>query len=475
MGYDVAPSLAARNREWSATSMRMESRLESGPPSQPTTAPDRTPILGRIAEVPILTVKGLRRRVVRTRAVAAIWLREIWRDGWDGHRRILLFRHYGSYLRFPSIPTHHVPDPPKRPASTVTQAAFSEAYRDRIAHVQATAGTRTGVFLTFRPIGKNIRLMGTALRSNVDRGRATFILRGGPPTEEQALESAGRVWCPWIWSRPSDHRNQPDELARDTAAGWGIYFKNPKAVCGGRRESAPVPILRHGDGPFSTSQLALVLKLAAATSYVFEPVLSIEDDVVSLKKELKWPALGEPVLGMHIRRGDAATSDLGTDNIAKSTRTSFPLSAYLNAADRLCHAYGIRHIYIATESADDISRARQMRPNYTFLNLDHDRSMFPAKASSDRFIEYVALDDPPRARALAVSAILDLCLFRECGAFVGAFNSEFSVLAWLLAIGGQRHLIPYISLSTPRPRRSANPFEALLSSKNNCPLELYHW
>jgi hypothetical protein len=357
------------------------------------------------------------------------------------------------------------------------QVAFSRAFRNLVTYVQASATARAGVFLTFRPIGKNIRLMGTAVRAHAEQNRATFILNGGPPAEERALASAGLVWSPWIWGRPSNHHDQSDELATDTAAAWGVYFNNPPRLLNPvRKESPPaMPVLTEGEGPFCAKDLMRLLKLAASTSYVFSPVPSIEEEVASLKKALHWPEPSEPVLGMHIRRGDAAVSDLGTNTVAKSTRTSFPLSMYLNAADRLCWQYGIRHIYLATESADDVCRAPQMRPKYTFLSLDYDRTIFPSKAASDQLIEYAALGDANKARALATSAILDLCLFRDCVAFVGAFNSEFSVLSWLIAIGAHGHLIPYLSLSVPRPRLSLNPFEALLSSGNNCPLELYHW
>jgi hypothetical protein len=187
-----------------------------------------------------------------------------------------------------------------------------------------------------------------------------------------------------------------------------------------------------------------------------------------------WPE-NEPVLGMHVRRGDAASSDKGTNVVATSTRRSFPLAAYLDAADLLCSRYGITHVYLSTESEDDVARAQAQRPQYRFLFVDHDRSMFPDITVSTRFIEYLALDEPRCARALAMSAIIDLFFFRQCHAFVGAFNSEFSVLAWLLTIGGRGSLVPYVSLSEPAAHKSLNPFTALLNIKNNCPLDLYHW
>jgi hypothetical protein len=82
------------------------------------------------------------------------------------------------------------------------------------------------------------------------------------------------------------------------------------------------------------------------------------------------------------------------------------------------------------------------------------RSIFPDIRTSNQFIEDLALDHPERANALAVTAILDLYFFCECHAFVGAFDSEFSVLAWLLTIGARGHLVPYVSLSKAPTQRS---------------------
>jgi hypothetical protein len=132
-------------------------------------------------------------------------------------------------------------------------------------------------------------------------------------------------------------------------------------------------------------------------------------------------------------------------------------------------------VFLATESRDEIESAARLRPQYRFMWLDYDRSIFPDIRTSSQFIEDFAMDHPERARALAVSAILDLYFFCECHAFVGAFNSEFSVLGWLLTVGSRGHLVPYRSLSGADPVKRLNPFRALLNVKNNCPLELYHW
>jgi hypothetical protein len=228
-----------------------------------------------------------------------------------------------------------------------------------------------------------------------------------------------------------------------------------------------------GAGPFSRHHAELVLKVAAATRYVFSPVEPIRRRAAALRIAMGWPA--RPVLGLHIRRGDAASSETTHSAPAKSTRRSFGLVDYLDAADVLCERFGYHDIFLATESTEEIEGAAILRPQYRFLWLDHDRSLFPSISASGQFIEDLVLDHPERARPLAESAILDLCCLCECDAFVGAFNSEFSVLGWLLAIGSRGSLIPYISLSSPAAGKRLHPFAALLNLDNNCPLELYHW
>ena len=47
-----------------------------------------------------------------------------------------------------------------------------------------------------------------------------------------------------------------------------------------------------------------------------------------------------------------------------------------------------------------------------------------------------------------LSALADLYFLSRCRAFVGTFNSEFSMLGWLLCIGCNRHVVPYRDLTT---------------------------
>ncbi len=380
----------------------------------------------------------------------------------------MLRQHYWSYLRTPALPVEHSPE--GGAVEIAAQRAFSAHYRRRIAETQARATSRRGVRLTFRPLGKNLRLLGTAVRQHVDAGCATVIERDGPRDEIDALASRGHAWQPWLWSR-TGARAIDAPLAGDAALAWRELFMPPDHASTMSESTEPATVGR--SGLYAPALVEQVLKLAAATRHVCRPVDAIEADLAAHKRSLGWPEPGTPVLGMHVRRSDAASTE--ASGPAQSNRPSFPVTAYLDAADRLCTANGIRHIFMASESAVEIERARELRPQYTFLSLPYDRGLFPEIGTEKRFIENGVLDHPERARPLALTAVMDLRLFCDCSAFVGAFNSEFSVLAWLLATGSRGHLIPYVTLSRPRSGIAWHPHDALLNVTNNCPLELYHW
>ena len=155
----------------------------------------------------------------RSRIAVRFWTHTIWAKGWDPDRRSRLFRQYTSYLRHAPIPASHLP--PSQPSSSASeQQAFCAALRERISALQESGSLRTGVALTFRPLGKNLRLLGTAIRDNAEKGHATAITPGCPPNEERLLASKGYSWFPWIWSRPDDWQRIPDDEARNTATWW---------------------------------------------------------------------------------------------------------------------------------------------------------------------------------------------------------------------------------------------------------------
>ena len=426
------------------------------------------PLRRLLARVAALARRGFLQLTDRIRgaipgatAIYKVWLVEIWGEEWDRQRRRMLLNHYLGYMRDPPIPTDYLPDPEHRMASEAEQRAVVAAFTRRIEAVQAGAPESRGVFLSYRPIGRNLRMVSTDLRRHAEAGRRLVIKPGGPRYERQRLEGWGFDWDPWLWARSG---TADDQLLGEAGQAWSTLFRHPawSPSTGQARTTLPsVPWLTSSAGPFSPRHLERVLKMAAASSYVFSPAAAITEQIEELKAAVDWPPPERPVLGIHVRRGDAAKAP-AEGEVEKSTRRSFPLARYLETADTICERYGIRDIFLATESEEEIERASRMRPGYRFIWLDYDRSMFPDISNTWHYIEDVPLFHPELARPLAISGILDLALFRDCHAFIGAFNSEFSVLAWLLMIGSRGALMPYVSLSQRRRQRwSLNPHVAL--------------
>lgn len=421
-----------------------------------------------------MRIVHIQRPFTAARAVARGLRRwaSIFGPAWDGARRRLLFRHYWSYLTHPPTPASVTARECGGAADHEAQRRYVSAFLARLDELQGGAKRSREVSLTFRPIGKNLRLLGTALRANARRGCGTTIQPDGPLMERQMLKSRGQAWSPWLWARGSFAAGQP---ADDCAVAWSRLFRWPVAtVASGGRWPEPPPLPARL-GPYSRRELARLLEVAAATRYACTPVPSLARELDAACDAIGWPAAPTRVLGVHLRRGDAAAASADGAVPAAATRRSFSLDDYLAEVDAICLATGITHVFMATESDDELALARRRRPQYRVLAHRHDRSVFPDLRVSKQFIEDLALDRPDLVPHLVRSALADLRAFGRCHAFVGAFNSEFSMLSWLLAIGTRGHLVPYVSLSEPARWPQPDFQNALLNVRNNCPLELYHW
>jgi hypothetical protein len=325
------------------------------------------------------------------------------------------------------------------------QRAYSERFRARLEAIQGDATAPCApVRLSFYPIAKNIRLVGTALADGLRVGHRSSIVAGNP-REAKFLELLRwGSWNPWLWSRiPGAQLENMGSDRDDPTRSWTTYFRDLNergaAENAARRASPAWNYVRDG------FRARRILEIATATRYAFR----LNDRLQTLARNHAYKIGykdGEPKLGLHLRRGDAASEDL-----SKQTRPSFSLESYLSEADRFCERYGLSTIYLSTESEAEIRRAEQLRPGYRILSLDHDRSIFPRLDVVGRDIEQIALDDPSVIEPIVNSAIFDLYFLSRCDAFIGAFNSEFSVLAWLLCIGEKGHVVPYEDM-VPRSR-----------------------
>ena len=74
-------------------------------------------------------------------------------------------------------------------------------------------------------------------------------------------------------------------------------------------------------------------------------------------------ASGAPVLGLHVRHGDAC----GRDRF-RTRRRCDPLATYMGAVSTLSRGLGVRTIYLATDSEEVLSQTR-LFPDYTWLHF----------------------------------------------------------------------------------------------------------
>jgi hypothetical protein len=337
------------------------------------------------------------------------------------------------------------------------QQIYSSLYRVHLEWLQCfSEAPSSPIHLTFYPIAKNLRLIGTALHDGVRAGRKVHIAPGNP-REAALLRATGRgQWNPWLWSRIP--RGQLDNLSAaqdDSARAWPTFFVAPDAPVSPPFGARPArPAWRQPGG----RRTRRILETGACISYAFRLNPHMQAVVADHASRIGWRD-GEPKLAIHLRRGDAASEDL-----QKQTRASWSLEDYLVEADRLCERYGLSTIYLSTESQSEIEKAKTLRPQYRFLSLDHDRSVFPRLADTASDMEVVALKDPSIVEPIVNSAIADLYFLGRCDAFLGAFNSEFSVLGWLICIGEKGYIMPYKDLV---PRMKLHYYQARLDFRSD--------
>ena len=72
-----------------------------------------------------------------------------------------------------------------------------------------------------------------------------------------------------------------------------------------------------------------------------------------------------PVIGIHVRHGDACN----WYELDRAARACLPLSAYIEAVRGYARQFGVRTIYLATDSRDVLADARRYSGEFSFLFL----------------------------------------------------------------------------------------------------------
>lgn len=172
---------------------------------------------------------------------------------------------------------------------------------------------------------------------------------------------------------------------------------------------------------------------------------------VALQETGLGPALLDgPVLGLHVRHGDACLQG----ERVRMARTCSPLAEYMQHARPLTRALGIRTIYLATDSEKVLEDTRDF-PNFRFLHLANVSRFGLTTPSPTRLWDETVKRRAKRASLVqrnhreAWMATIDALLLSRCNAFVGKFTSTLFRTSYMLHAATCDCAAPFVSLDAP--------------------------
>jgi len=205
---------------------------------------------------------------------------------------------------------------------------------------------------------------------------------------------------------------------------------------------------RYSDAFHGATALPEVLRTAGmnwfeATALIqartLRPSQSITEKLNDAKRKMGWPAPGVPVIALHYRAGDACLEE----DVTLGRRCE-PFSNEMQAVHEIAHKYGIRHIFLATDSDKAISEAAAYK-NYTFMYLPQQRggqNDVRQRVELDKALHMGLIDGCHEG----IDALLDIYLLAQGDALVGKFSSNIDRVAYALMFAKGRAYAPFISL-----------------------------
>ena len=164
--------------------------------------------------------------------------------------------------------------------------------------------------------------------------------------------------------------------------------------------------------------------------FLTRPNLALEQRLTRTRAELRF-AEHQPVLAVHVRKGDACTHRGECRGLAGS----------MPQIEQMVASYGFRSIFLATPSADVLEEATRY-PQFHWLFLNTTRTQGPGGAR----IEDALLQGRVDALREWQDFMLEVYLMSESQALVGAFSSNAVRLAYsLMAANAGGCLKPFIS------------------------------
>ncbi len=189
--------------------------------------------------------------------------------------------------------------------------------------------------------------------------------------------------------------------------------------------------------PASHQSVGFFGSVSFILNQLFRPSTSLAARIVREKKSMGWPAKGTPVLGIHYRAGDACLEEEVTLG-----RRCDSFDYYMKQADLFQKRYGIKHIYLATDSAK-VVKTLDKYPKWNFMVLkDIGRGGLRNKVPVDDLLNSGRLDGCKEG----ADSFIDMHLLGESDAFLGKFSSNIDRVAYNFIFARNRGHRPHISL-----------------------------
>ena len=312
--------------------------------------------------------------------------------------------------------------------------SFCKSLVDSIQH---SSMPNSEVYMSFYPIAKNIRFLSSFMTLNLLNNKKSVIshhARQGEPSFWQGNTSDN--WYPWLWARG----RVSEPYSNDQ--GWAYYFtsfgQSHKKMLTHEVEMIPPP----------QEYIVFFLNLACLL-YTFQLTHSYMNQMELYKKQMNWPNKWSPtqsrIVAAQIRRGETCTP---TGSLVHD-RPFIQLETYLEAIDEILESDdSFTHVYISTDSNEEIDRIKQLRPTWSLLYLPIDRTQFFRMEEKAVDLEHFCVRNQERIPFIVDSALADLYFISQCHAFVATLTiSDFARCGFFLQMATQERVTPYSNIN----------------------------
>ena len=154
-----------------------------------------------------------------------------------------------------------------------------------------------------------------------------------------------------------------------------------------------------------------------------------------------------PAAAIHVRRGDSCyekkwlKKKIDMDIYPKRMRPCYRTAVYVDALKRMRRDYGVRTVYVATDSVGLINQLHQNEfPDFNWVYLNFSRSTFNDNSHFIEFREDLNMDD------VSLSFAAELELVSRADMYVGALSSNYGRLMAAAISGRTGTAPPFVSI-----------------------------